>query len=344
MEIFDHSSDAIKRPKYIRCSNNLWAMRFESMKIMSCSAAVETLLHKQVISPETTLVDSSSGIYAYALALTCHKHNLRCHIIASTTVDQTLLFQLRALGATVEQVPASSSLKYDQQLRVKLVQSYLAENPRAYWMRQYHDSIHYQGYRALGRELQEFLAQHESNSEINLVTPVGSGASAAGLYSGLAVGDKPIQVTGIQPFGSVSFGSQDIEDPDVMIAGIGSAIHFDNINYGIFDNIHWVSSSIVQNATIRLLRDTGIFAGLSSGASYCVARYLADVNPRSLTVFICPDMGHRYVSALQSFDYYDSHQVQPRWIRNLQELEPPWSAMKWGRRSGDPVDIQGGLE
>lgn len=177
--------DAISLPSCIQISENFWALRFESMKLASCSTAVEALLDEGVIGRGTTLVDSSSGIYAYALALTCHKYSLRCHIVASTTVDETLLLQLRGLGATVEQVPPSTTLKYDQENRVKRVRKYLTENSDAYWMQQYHDRIHYEGYRKIGSAVEKLVRRECLSNRINLVSPVGSDASSAGLFLGL---------------------------------------------------------------------------------------------------------------------------------------------------------------
>ncbi len=144
--LFDHITEAIKMPALIKLGDNLHAARFETMKIFSTLAAVETLLQSGTIKKGTTLIDSSSGIYAYALALACHRYGLKCHIVGSKTVDRTLMLQLTILGATVEQVQTAGTLKLDQNRRVERISELLAADPNLYWMRQYHDDIHYLGY------------------------------------------------------------------------------------------------------------------------------------------------------------------------------------------------------
>jgi cysteine synthase A len=115
--IHPHIADALKIPDLVRLTDGLVLIRFESMKIYSALAAVRHLLERGTIRPGQTLIDSSSGIYAYALALACHRYDMRCHIVASTTVDTTTRAQLEILGATVEQVRPSENLKLDQELR-----------------------------------------------------------------------------------------------------------------------------------------------------------------------------------------------------------------------------------
>lgn len=119
--IHPHIADALKVPDLVRLNDDLVLIRFESMKIYSALAAVRHLLERGTIRPGQTLIDSSSGIYAYALALACHRYGMRCHVVASTTVDTTTRAQLEILGATVEQVRPSRNLKLDQELRVRRV-------------------------------------------------------------------------------------------------------------------------------------------------------------------------------------------------------------------------------
>lgn len=116
--IYTHITDALKAPSLIRLKENIYVARFEIMKLYSTLAAVRHLLEKEIVKPGDTLLDSSSGIYAYSLALVCLKYGLKCHIIASKSVDDSLRVQLELLGVTVEPINASPTLKMDQELRV----------------------------------------------------------------------------------------------------------------------------------------------------------------------------------------------------------------------------------
>ena len=46
---------------------------------------------------------------------------------------QNAITTVGALGASVEKVPPSKSLKYDQEFRVRRVHEYLAANSKSYW-------------------------------------------------------------------------------------------------------------------------------------------------------------------------------------------------------------------
>ena len=246
LEIHEHVTDAIKTPALIRLTPNTVLVRFETLKVYAALGAVRHLLDTRKVHKGQTLVDSSSGIYALALAMACHRYGLRCHIVASTTVDTTIRAQLEILGATVDQMPPSDNLRLDQQRRVTRVRELLAHHPTMHWMRQYHDPIHHLGY----TELADLLRRTLPTGPLTVVGSVGTGASTGGLARALREHDPDVRLVGVQPFGSVTFGSEHLPDPDAIIAGIGSAIPFDNVHHELYDQIHWVNFTHAMAATI----------------------------------------------------------------------------------------------
>lgn len=331
MPLHNHITEAIKTPALVRLSSNLVVARFETMKVASALYAVKHLLDEGTVKPGGTVIDSSSGIYAYALALACHRYGLRGYIVGSTTVDRSLKAQLQILGTTLEQVKPSSSLKLDQNMRVQRIHEILAENPSFHWMRQYHDPIHYDGY----REISRLIAESIDGEPLAVVGSVGSGASTGGLVTALRGDDIDVRAVGIQPFGSITFGSESIHDPEVIIAGIGSSIPFDNVHHSLYDEIHWLSFEVALSGSVALLRDHAIFAGLSSGASYAVARHVAHSAPDRQHVFIAADTGHRYVDAVfaRHEEARQLAELSPTPVEDLSSLTMPWSSMAWNRRN-----------
>ncbi len=296
------------------------------MKVVSALEAVRHLLRTGVIAPGDTLVDSSSGIYAYALALACHRFGLRCHIVGSTTVDHTLRTQLAVLGATLEQMPPEADLKLDQNRRVRRIGEILRAHPDWHWMRQYHDRVHYLGYRAVARQITREL----DPSQLIVVGGVGSGASTGALATWLRSTAPGVGLVGVQPFGSVTFGSEHVADPDIIIAGIGSSIPFGNVAHELYDTIHWVGFAAALSGSVDLLRSHAIFAGLSTGAAYLAARWERDRSDRTV-LFIAADTGHRYV------DTVFARHAEAVPVTSLAPVEPstraglalPWSRMAW---------------
>lgn len=328
--MYDHIAEAMGEPDLVRVDDGLVCLRFETMKIVSASTAVRTLLDQGVIRPGDTLLDSSSGIYAYALALACHRYGLRCRIVGSTTVDPVLRAQLAVLGARLDQVAPSASLKLDQSLRIARIREILAAHPEYHWMRQYHDRIHYLGYETVADRIRRDL----DTRHLTVVGGVGSGASTGALAGYLRRHSPAVRLVGLQPFGSVTFGAEHVADPAIIIAGIGSSVPFDNVDHESYDTIHWVGFEAARAGSVELLRRHAVFAGLSTGAAYLAARWEHGLRPAGPVLFVAADTGHRYVDAVfaRPEEAPALADLAPRQVDAPDDLALPWSRMDWGRR------------
>jgi cysteine synthase A len=315
-----HASELFTAPQLLAISASRVFLRFESMKVASADAAVESLLSDGTLSPGQVIVDSSSGIYAVAMALAAHRHGLRAHIFASKTVDPPNELQLRSLGAVVHRVPEQPDLKLDQAARVAAIGEFLTANPHAHWMQQYHSDIHRLGYaRLVGN-----LALPEQIRRVRLVAAVGSGASSAGLAQGLLQRGLRVGVHGVQPFGSVTFGADHVTDPDMIIAGIGSAIHFGNVRPRIYSSIDWISFRTAVSWARRMYRETALFAGLSTAGAYAAAKSMPSEAPGELTLIVAPDTGHRYAAAIMAAEVDPDPVEGPMVIDEPGQLRLPW--------------------
>ncbi|HWM38747.1 MAG TPA: pyridoxal-phosphate dependent enzyme [Streptomyces sp.] len=327
--MYEHIAEAVKEPDLISLQPDLVCLRFETMKIYSALGAVRHLLESGVVQPGDTLIDSSSGIYAQALALACHRYGMKCHIVGSTTVDRTLRLQLEILGATLEQVEPSKNLRLDQELRVRRIAEILEANPAYHWMRQYHDGIHWFGYRDVARTIEKEIP----DGPLSLVGGVGSGASTGAIATYLRDAGRDVALVGVQPFGSVTFGSEHVSDPDMIIAGIGSAIEFGNVRHELYDQMHWVNFEYAMSGAVALLRDSGIFAGLSAGAAYLASQWERRRCEGRTCVFIAADTGHRYVENAYARhpEARGTEALEPHRVTTPGELRHPWSTAHWPR-------------
>ncbi|MCY9787450.1 pyridoxal-phosphate dependent enzyme [Nocardiopsis sp. EMB25] len=333
----EHVSEAIGRPDLIDLGGGLLCLRFETLKVVSALAAVRRLIETGAVRPGDTVIDSSSGVYAHALALACHRYGLRCRIIGSTTVDRTLRAQLEILGVHLEQMESTDDLGLDQNRRVRRVREILAANPDHHWMRQYHDPVHYLGY----REVAETIRREAGGGGLTLVCGVGTGASSGAIGTYLRESDPDTRVVGVQPFGSVTFASDGVPDRDIIIAGIGSAIPFGNVDHTLYDTVHWTGFEAALAGTVDLLRRHAVFAGLSSGAAYLAARWELELDPGRTVVFVAADTGHRYTDSVfaRHREAEAVEDLKPLDVADTSELELPWARMEW-RRAGAPRQAQ----
>lgn len=329
-----HMSELVGEPALVELEPGWYVLRFEIMKAMSALGMLEDLLRRGEVRPGDTVVDSSSGTYALALAMACHRYGVHCHIVASTSVDESIAMQLGLLGAVVETMPASADLGQDQNRRVARVQSLLRDNPGWRWMCQYHDPGHQLGYVPVARNLAEVLRARGAE-KVSLVAPIGTGASSAALCGGLREAGLRVNAVAVEPFGSVTFGAESVPDPDMLIAGIGSAIEFENVRHDIFDVVHWISCSLAVAGARALMSRHAIFGGLSAGAAYVAAGHEHRRAKRSeYTVSVCPDTGHRYVPLLAraTGEEVDVDAIQPVESHRSdlpESLRLPWTRAMW---------------
>jgi cysteine synthase A len=197
-------------------------------------------------------------------------------------------------------------------------------------MQQYHDPVHCLGYARAAA----LIEQRIPPGPLTLTGGVGSGASTAGLATYLRAFGRRVRLVGVQPFGSVTFGSDAIEDRQILIAGIGSSIAFRNVKHELYDRVHWVGFAPAASGAIGLLRRSAIFAGLSTGAAYLASRWEQLRDESSVHLFIGADTGHRYVDQVFSrhSEFRDMGLWVPSEVASLSELESPWSAMCWSGR------------
>ncbi|OSY39236.1 MULTISPECIES: pyridoxal-phosphate dependent enzyme [Pseudonocardia] len=342
MSAVEHVADAVGRPDLIRLDDGLYCLRFETMKVLSADAAVRHLLDTGRIAPGDTLLDSSSGIYAIALALACHRYGLGCHVVGSTTVDDAVRIQLELLGARLDPMPPSDDLKLDQSRRVARVHALLAADPRLHWMRQYHDDVHQLGYRPVAETVRDALGP----VPLTVVGGVGSGASTGALARYLRAADPPgrrTRLVGVQPFGSVTFGSEHVADPDIIIAGIGSSIPFGNVEHAAYDVVHWTGFGAALSGSVALLRRHAVFAGLSAGAAHLAACWERSLDVDRTVLFVAPDTGHRYVGGVfaRHTEAEPVEDLAPHPVGDTAELALPWSRMEWAGAPAPPAAVPG---
>ncbi|MEU9014107.1 pyridoxal-phosphate dependent enzyme [Streptomyces sp. NPDC048479] len=335
--MFDHIADAMKQPDVVRLDRNTYVLRFEMMKLHSALEAVRQLLATGVVKPGDTLMDSSSGTYGYSLALACHKYGMKCRIVCSTKVDAQVRRQFEMLGAQVDQVeipPGPLVDKMDQGARLERVARILDTEDDVHWMQQYHDDVHYLGY----RECAELLQKEFGGEPLTLVGGVGTGASTGGLSTYLRELNSDIELVGVQPFESVTFGSDPVEDPVASISGIGSPIVMRNVRYELYDRVHWIGFTSAVAATIDLFRRHGVYAGMSSGCNYLATRWEAARDPERPCVFVAADTGHRYAENVYARSPVAGsvEGLMPAYIDTLEQLTFPWSVMDWSRRPFHP--------
>jgi cysteine synthase A len=129
-----------------------------------------------------------------------------------------------------------------------------------------------------------------------LVAGVGTGGTITGVGQALKELKSEIKAVAVEPATSpvLSGGSPGPH----KIQGIGPGFVPEVLQTDIIDEIIQVSDENAANTLLRLAREEGILAGISSGAAVYAALQLAkkEENEGKLIVVILPDTGERYLS------------------------------------------------
>ena len=126
------------------------------------------------------------------------------------------------------------------------------------------------------------------------VAGVGTGATLIGVGRKLKESNSLVQVVAVEPAGSpVLSGGQPGRH---MIPGIGPDFVPPLLDSAIIDSVTRVSDSQANDMALRLAREEGLLAGISSGANVLAAIQVAeDLGPGKTVVTLLPDTGERYL-------------------------------------------------
>ena len=155
-----------------------------------------------------------------------------------------------------------------QSARLERLARIMADNPGAFWPRQYANPDNPAAYRALADELLTDLGHVDV-----LVGSVGSGGSLCGTARALRSGCRTYGWSGVDCVGSVLFGQPDW--PQRLQSGLGNSLHPANLDESVIDEVHWLHDREAFASARELAGEQKIFAGNTSGSVYRVPRELA---------------------------------------------------------------------
>ena len=130
-----------------------------------------------------------------------------------------------------------------------------------------------------------------------LIAGVGTGGTITGAGSFLKEKNPQIKIIAVEPEESAVLSGQ--SKGEHKIQGIGAGFVPNVLNRAIIDEIITVNSLQAKEITLKLAREEGILAGISSGAALKAALEIAgrDDSEDKNIVVIFPDTGERYLSS-----------------------------------------------
>jgi len=275
-----------------------------SIKDRSAYWILKRAAERGEICNETTVIESSSGNFAAALAAFTHLVGLRFIPVIDPKISGSHESFLRRICPKVVKVEDLDDTGGFLKTRLEMVKHLCATVPNAYWTNQYGNldamEAHYE------------LTAGEICADFDSLDYVFIGVSTAGTIAGVSRRLKEhypdIRVVAVDTEGSAIFGGAPRKR---HIPGIGSSIVPPLLSHARIDDVVWVPERETAAACQELLTTHGLFVGGSSGTSFAaIKRYAAKMSAfrRPKVLFLCPDRGTPYLDTV--FD--------PKWASRLQ--------------------------
>jgi cysteine synthase A len=255
----------------------------------------------------TTVIESSSGNFASALAAYTRLVGLRFIPVIDPNISPTYESILRRLCPTVVKVKERDDTGGFLKTRLDMVKRLCATTPHAYWPNQYGNPDAMEAHYELTAG--EICADFDSLDYV--FVGVSTGGTIAGISRRLKERYPNIQVVAADARGSVIFGDAPRKR---HIPGVGSSIVPPLVKRARIDHVVLISERETVAACRELMTTHGLFVGGSSGTAFAaVQRYAGWMGwgrtTRPPTVlFLCADRGTPYLDTV-----YD-----PAWTSRLE--------------------------
>lgn len=261
-------------------------------------AMIEAGERAGLITPQTTLVEPTSGNTGIALAFAAAARGYRLVLVMPDTMSRERRMLLKAYGAELVLTPGSEGMPG----AIRKAEEIAASDVDYFMPQQFKNPANPEVHRRTTAE--EIWRDTEGNVDI-LVAGVGTGGTITGIGEVIKARKPGLQVVAVEPDGSpvLSGGNK---GPHV-IQGIGAGFIPETLNTGIYDEVIRVTNEdAIKTARLMATRE-GLLVGISSGAAVWSALQVAarGENAGKLIVVIIPSFGERYLSTALFSDLTD---------------------------------------
>jgi S-sulfo-L-cysteine synthase (3-phospho-L-serine-dependent) len=333
--------DSFCSPRMYSLTKNISALQFEVMKLVPARYIIEKGMEDNLIKKSTTIVESSSGTFALALAIVCAHYGLKLKLVTGP-VAPIVSWRLEGLGAELDIVMPTGGEGGLQQDRMNHLKRVMAESEDFFWTRQHSSPMNPFSYeRLISSRLEEF-------AHIDyLICSTGTGGSITGISRKMREISPNLKVVGVDHNLSYLFGptsgqvSRLCNDSYYPMLGIGADVVPPNLDHSVCDQVHWMPVNEMIDAAHELNRKYGIFIGPTGAATYKVAQHLVSNHSDKNVICIFPDHGVRYVDTIYNAEWLASYgsdvgvdsASRPKQVASSQEVTGKWAFYNWNRRT-----------
>ena len=270
-----------------------------STKIRPAFYILRSAIEQGLINSDTTIIESSSGNFAIALAMLCKILDLKFIGVIDKNSNRNVNSFLEFYAHKVVVIDNPDARGGYLLNRLEYIKDYLDSHDNIYWPNQYTnmDSMYAHYYETAG----EIIRDVEHLDYIFI--PAGTCGSLSGISRRVKKHYKNIKVIAVDVIGSIIFGGNSKKR---HIPGMGSSMTPELLQYAKYDDVIYVDEENVPQGCYSLFDNHYIFGGGSSGTVYyAIEKYfenkIFDKKPNVL--FTCPDGGRYYLETIYNKEW-----------------------------------------
>lgn len=261
-----------------------------SVKDRVALSMIEDAQRRGLIEPgKSVIIEATSGNTGIGLSLVAQNKGYQTVIVLADTMSIERVKVLKAMGVKVVRTPGAEGFA----AVIAKVRELLETTPNA-WSPMQFDNMANPGahYETTGKEI-----WRDMDGDLDIfVTGLGTGGTISGIGRHLKEKKSQIKIVAVEPENCalLSGGEPGLH----KIQGLNAGFIANTTNVSLIDDVIIIKDPDAFEMSRYLLREEGIFGGISSGASLYGAIELAKrpENEGKNIVTLLPDSGERYLS------------------------------------------------
>jgi len=272
-----------------------------SIKDRVAVSLIETAEEDGLLNKDSVIIEPTSGNTGIGLSFVAAAKGYKLILTMPDTMSIERRKLLAVFGADIVLTPGSEGMGG----AIAKANELAEEIPNSFIPQQFENKANSEIHRlTTGPEI-----LRDTDGDVDIVV---SAAGTGGTITGIAQAIKPIKedfkVVAVEPATSQTLGKG--EKGPHKIQGIGAGFVPGVIDLNLVDEIIPVKDEDAGSTLLKLAKEEGIFAGISSGAATWAGLELAKrpENEGKTIVVILPDTGERYLSTEWVFkELYDAY-------------------------------------